>query len=72
MESDGAQRSARPVANALPTLTTCAEVHRLKREEAERGYPVRIKGVVTSVLYDLQAFTIQDSTRGIYVTGDGG
>jgi len=53
-------------AGALPTLTTCAEVHRLKREEAQRGYPVQVCGVVTCVLPEHQAFTIQDATRGIY------
>jgi len=44
-----------------------AEIHRLKREEAQREYPVKIRGVITSVLPEHQAFTIQDSTRGIYV-----
>ncbi len=48
-------------------LTTAAEVHRLKREEAERSYPVKIRGVVTSTLPEHEAFTIQDTTRGIYV-----
>ncbi|HEX4122480.1 MAG TPA: ATP-binding protein, partial [Verrucomicrobiae bacterium] len=51
----------------LPLLANAAEIHRLKREEAQRGYPVKIQGVVTSVLPEHQAFTIQDSTRGIYV-----
>jgi signal transduction histidine kinase len=51
----------------LPLLVTAAEVHRLKREEAQSGYPVKIRGVITSVLPEHQAFTIQDSTRGIYV-----
>jgi signal transduction histidine kinase len=54
-------------AAGLPLLVTASEVHRLKREEAQRGYPVRIRGVITSVLPEHQAFTIQDSTRGIYV-----
>ena len=53
--------------NELPWLTTAAEVHRLKREEAERGYPVRIRGVVTCVLPEHQAFTLQDETRGVYI-----
>lgn len=53
--------------NALPVLHSAVEVHRLKREEAERGYPVRFRGVVTSVLPEHQAFTIQDATRGLYV-----
>jgi signal transduction histidine kinase len=54
-------------ATALPVLTTAAEVHQLKREEAQRGYPVKLRGVVTCVLPEHQAFTLQDSTRGIYV-----
>ena len=54
-------------ASGLPLLVNAAEVHRLKREEAQRGYPVKIGGGITSVLPEHQAFTIQDSTRGIYV-----
>jgi signal transduction histidine kinase len=54
-------------AGALPTLTTAVEVHRLKREEAQRGYRVKLRGVVTCVLPEHQAFTLQDSTRGLYV-----
>lgn len=51
----------------LPVLTTAGEVHRLKREEAQRAYPVKLRGVVTCVFPEHQAFTIQDVTRGIYV-----
>ncbi|HEX3719048.1 MAG TPA: ATP-binding protein [Verrucomicrobiae bacterium] len=54
-------------AAGLPLLVNASDIHRLKREEAQRGYPVKIRGVVTSVLPEHQAFTIQDSTRGIYV-----
>lgn len=54
-------------AGGLPLLENAAEIHRLKREEAQRGYPVRLRGVITSVLPDHQAFTIQDATRGVYV-----
>ena len=54
-------------AAGLPLLVSASEIHRLKREEAQRGYPVKIRGVITSVLPEHQAFTIQDSTRGIYV-----
>ncbi len=54
-------------ASVLPTLTTAVEVHRLKREEAQRGYQVKVRGVVTCVLPEDQAFTLQDSTRGLYV-----
>ena len=58
---------ANPAPGTLPVLASAVEVHRLKREEAERGYPVRFRGVVTSVLPEHQAFTIQDATRGLYV-----
>ncbi len=51
----------------LPLLTRASDVHRLKREEALRQYQVKIRGVVTSVLPEHQAFIIEDSTRGIYV-----
>ncbi|HLX95628.1 MAG TPA: ATP-binding protein [Verrucomicrobiae bacterium] len=51
----------------LPVLTTATEVHQLNREEAQRGYPVKIRGVVTCIFPERQAFTIQDATRGLYV-----
>lgn len=54
-------------AATLPVLTTAVEVHHLKREEAQRGYPVRIHGVVTCVLPEHQSFTLEDSTRGLYI-----
>jgi len=54
-------------ASGLPLLVSASEIHRLKREEARRSYPVKIRGVITSVWPQQQAFTIQDSTRGIYV-----
>ena len=58
---------ARTNRTGLPLLVTAAEIHRLRREEAERKYPVKITGVVTSLLPEHQAFTLQDATRGIYV-----
>ena len=63
----GAIESTGTNAGALPILTAAAEVHRLKREEAQRGYPVKIRGVVTCVLPERQAFVLQDSSRGLYV-----
>jgi len=51
----------------LPVLTAASEVHQLNRDEAQRGYPVAIQGVVTCVLPERQAFIIQDATRGLYV-----
>ncbi len=49
----------------LPLLTTAAEIKRLKREDALRGYPVRIRGVVTWATRT--AVVLQDSTSGIFV-----
>ena len=52
---------------ALPLLTAASAVRELKPQEARRGYPLRIQGVVTGVQPDRQAFVIQDSTVGLYV-----
>lgn len=51
----------------LPTLITGDEVMRLKPEEAQLGFPVEIRGVVTCVFPDHNAFIIQDSTRAVFV-----
>jgi signal transduction histidine kinase len=51
----------------MPMLTTASAIHQLKREDAQKGFPVRIQGVVTCVLPEHQAFTLQDATRGIYI-----
>jgi signal transduction histidine kinase len=53
--------------NGLPVLVKAVEVHGLTRQEAQRGYPVCIRGVVTCVEVDRQAITVQDATRGLYV-----
>ena len=50
----------------LPILTTAEQVNQLNPEELKRGYPVKLRGVVTTVLQG-DAVVIQDSTRGIYV-----
>jgi signal transduction histidine kinase len=52
----------------LPTLKHAEEVRRLSPEEAAKGYPVRIRGVVTM---DAPApdFFVQDATAGIYTEG---
>ncbi len=60
-------QASQATSGSLPLLTTAAQIHRLKREEAQRGYPVRLTGVVTCVLPEHQAFTLQDETRGMYV-----
>jgi signal transduction histidine kinase len=51
----------------LPTLITADEIMRLKAEEAQLGFPVDIRGVVTCVVQEHNAFIIQDSTRAVFV-----
>jgi len=51
----------------LSLLKTAEQIHRLTRQEAARGYPAVIRGVVTCSLPESRAVVLQDSTRGIYV-----
>lgn len=53
--------------NQLRTLTTALQVQELKREEADREYPVEIQGVVIWVSSDFQSFVIQDNNRAVFV-----
>ncbi len=54
----------------LPTLTTVGAIRQLTAEEARRGYPVRIRGVITlNNLYTSLMF-VQDESGGIYVSPD--
>ncbi|MGA2788482.1 MAG: ATP-binding protein [Verrucomicrobiota bacterium] len=55
---------------ALSVLTTAAEINQMKREEAQRGYPVKIQGVVVCVVSNRPAFIVQDATRAVYVVVD--
>ena len=51
----------------MPTLTQCAEVRALSRDQAARQLPVRVRGVVTMVPLDATGnFTVDDGT-GIWV-----
>ncbi|HEV8543279.1 MAG TPA: response regulator, partial [Verrucomicrobiae bacterium] len=51
----------------LPLLTTIEQVHSLSREEADRGYPVKIRGVVTCAWKAAGNGLLQDGTRGIFI-----
>jgi hypothetical protein len=51
----------------LPTLTQLEQIRRMSIEEAGRGYPVRIRGVVTYYNRDATDLFIQDSTAGIWI-----
>jgi signal transduction histidine kinase len=52
----------------LPTLTEVEQVRKLRPEEAAKGYPVKIHGVVTMDAPSPDFF-VQDDTAGIYVEG---
>jgi signal transduction histidine kinase/uncharacterized protein YdeI (BOF family) len=69
-----AQHDTRGNANTngemLSTLMTAAAVNQMKREEAERGYPVQIQGVVICIVSNRPAFIVQDATRAVYVVVD--
>ena len=56
----------------LPTLTTAREAHSLSSEEAKRGYPVHLRGVITYFDPDfgtgLAAIFIHDATGSIFVS----
>ncbi len=64
------QRDSEPVTPAaerikpLPLLTSIAQIRGLKPEEARRGYPVKVRGVLT---FSGAGDVIHDSTWGIYV-----
>ena len=51
----------------LPTVTTVKQILQMSREEASRGYPVRIRGVVTYCDPTSPDLFIHDSTAGIWV-----
>jgi signal transduction histidine kinase/CheY-like chemotaxis protein len=56
----------RPVSKAIPpAITTAAQIRRLTRGEANRGYPVSLRGVIT--FRDDNGFFIQDATEAIAV-----
>ncbi len=53
-------------ARELPLLTTIKEVKEMGRDEARKGYPVQVRGIVTYVYSSLGLF-LQDATRAINV-----
>jgi signal transduction histidine kinase len=63
--------SAPPPAGAggLPVLTTAEEVKRLTRAQAQRRYPVRLRGVITHMRPWATTLVLQDATCGVFVRG---
>ncbi|HTQ50294.1 MAG TPA: sensor histidine kinase [Candidatus Acidoferrales bacterium] len=69
-ESTETNPSAPPgAASSVSVLTNAEQVHWLTREEAAKGEPVLIRGVVTCALpeFPFNAAVVQDHTAGIYV-----
>ena len=54
----------------LPTLTTIRQIHDLAPEEAAKGYPVAIRGVITYREANQWLTFVQDETGGVYVYGE--
>jgi signal transduction histidine kinase len=58
-----------PGARPREVLTTVEDVRRLSREQADRGYLVKVRGVLTCLRPDFHSVVIQDAVRGIYAQG---
>jgi signal transduction histidine kinase len=52
---------------ALPLLTSNEQIIQLSLEEAAKQYPVKVRGVITSLL-DYEGAILHDGSRGIYIT----
>jgi len=49
---------------ALPLITTAIQVKQLQQGEAEKGYPVRVRGIITYFNNTANIAFVQDSTGG--------
>ena len=61
-----------PGPSSLPVLTSADEVRHLGPSEAQRGYPVRLRAVVTYNDPRTRRLFVQDATAGIFLSGGGG
>ncbi|HEX7652945.1 MAG TPA: ATP-binding protein [Verrucomicrobiae bacterium] len=59
-------KSPPPQTNQLPWLEQAVQIKNLSQAEAARGYPVRLRGVVTAHTGEDDNFVIQDATRAIF------
>ena len=62
-------RESRSESAALPLLTEIEQIKSLPRDEAAKGYPVKMRGIVTAPTYG--GFFIQDGQWAIYVRWNG-
>jgi signal transduction histidine kinase len=67
--AESTSRGSNPGAGPPEILTSVEEVRRLSREQADRGYPVKFRGVLICNRPDFHAVVIQDAVRGIYAQG---
>jgi signal transduction histidine kinase len=58
---------ARGTNDSPQPLPTIQMVRRMKAEEAKAGHPLKVRGVVTCVQADHDAFAMQDASGGLYV-----
>ncbi len=63
----GPSRSVRAAEPGLPILTNVAQVKGLSPTEAARGFPVRLRGVITYRHLESYALFLADATAGIYI-----
>ena len=59
-----------PAAGARP-IETIDQIRRLPPVEARRGFPVRVRGVVTYLMRHRNFIFVQDATAGIFVVNTG-
>src|SRR5437763_6200857 len=59
---------AQTAPKSLPSLTRADQVRQLSPDEAARGYPVHIRGIITDDVPSPDFF-VQDASAGIYVEG---
>ncbi|HZL42779.1 MAG TPA: PAS domain S-box protein, partial [Verrucomicrobiae bacterium] len=55
----------------LPTLTQVRQIRDLTPDRAAWKYPVRVRGVITTIWKDNRSLFVQDETAGIFVDGAG-
>jgi hypothetical protein len=51
----------------LPVIRSIGKIHKLSREEANRNYPVQVRGVVTDFDTYTPNFFLQDQTGGVWI-----
>ena len=60
--------SPKDSSKGLPVLTEAQQIRTMNPDEANRGYPVRLRAVVTYVDPDNGEFFVQDATAGIFLS----